>query len=110
MTAGTCHRPRTCVSFACLSGVFDLPRYLSLHTLACLTRQGAEQLAVRFASARDVVMHRVEVNMVEGKMLVEFESSSREVLEAWLRSEGFHFDWLMRIELEFDDGKLVPVP
>ena len=87
-----------------------MPRYLSLHSLACLTRQGAEQLAVRLASARGVTMRRVEVNMVEGKMLVEFEASSREVLEAWLRNERFHFDWLMRVEWEFDGGKLVPVP
>ncbi len=87
-----------------------MPRYLSLHSLACLTRQGAEQLAVRLASASGVMMRRIEVNMVDGKMLVEFESSSREVLEAWLRSEGVHFDWLMRVEWEFDGGKLVPVP
>ena len=87
-----------------------MPRYLSLHSLACLTRQGAEQLAVRLASASGVAMRRIEINMVEGKMLVEFEASSREVLEAWLRSEGFHFDWLMRVEWEFDGSKLVRVP
>jgi hypothetical protein len=44
--------------------------------------------------------------MQEGKMLVEFEAQSREELEKWLRSEKFHFDWLLRIELESTDGAL----
>jgi hypothetical protein len=87
-----------------------MPRYLSLHTLACLTRQGAEQLAARLASARDVTARRIQVNMLQGKMLVEFEAASREQLEAWLAAEGFHYDWLMRVELEGEQGKLVPVP
>jgi len=84
-----------------------MPRYLSLHTLACLNRQGAEQLTLRLASADKVVAHRVQVNLVEGKMLVEFEAADRETLESWLASQGFHYDWLMRVELELQQGKLV---
>jgi hypothetical protein len=51
---------------------------------------------------------RVLVNMLEGKMFVEFRAASREVLEAWLKTEGMHFDWLVRIEWETraSDGKL----
>jgi hypothetical protein len=85
-----------------------MPRYLSLHTLACLTRQGAEQLATRLVSAKDITARRVQVNLVEGKMLVEFEAAGRDVLEAWLRAENFHYDWVMRVELESVMGKLVP--
>jgi len=43
---------------------------------------------------------RVQVNMLEGKMFVEFHAESREALEAWLKAEGMHFDWLVRIEWE----------
>jgi hypothetical protein len=43
---------------------------------------------------------RVLVNMLEGKMFVEFRAESREVLEAWLKTEAMHFDWLVRIEWE----------
>jgi len=75
-----------------------MPVYLSQHTLACLTRQGAEQLSRRMHNARQVKALRVLVNMHEGKMLVEFEAPSREELEKWLASESFHFDWLLRIE------------
>lgn len=86
-----------------------MPRYISLHTLACLTRQGAEQLAARLAAAECVRARRVQVNMIEGKMLVEFEAADRETLEKWFRAEGFHYDWVMRIEFEARGGKLEPV-
>jgi hypothetical protein len=82
-----------------------MPRYLSQHTLACLTRQGAENLAQRMQTAH---AERVLVNMMEGKMFVEFRAESREALETWLKTEGIHFDWLVRIEWETrgPDGKL----
>ena len=85
-----------------------MPRYLSMHTLACLTRQGAEQLAVRMASISGIAARRVVVNLMEGKMLVEFEAADRDDLEAWLSAEGVHYDWLMRVELELRNGKLEP--
>jgi hypothetical protein len=80
--------------------------YISQHTLACLTRQGAEELTRRLQGAKTVRTRRVLVNMQEGKMLVEFEAQGREELEKWLTSEKFHFDWLLRIELESTDGAL----
>jgi len=45
----------------------------------------------------------------EGKMVVEFEAPSREVLEKWLALEKFHFDWLLRLEFEFADDSLRPL-
>jgi hypothetical protein len=83
-----------------------MPRYLSQHTLACLTRQGAEALAQRMQGGGPACAERVLVNMVEGKMFAEFRSDSRETLEAWLKTEGMHYDWLVRIEWETRDGKL----
>jgi hypothetical protein len=85
-----------------------MPRYISFHTLACLTRQGADHLASRLAAADQVTARRVQVNMLEGKMLVEFESPDRETLEKWLRDERFHFDWVLRVEFEARGGKLEP--
>jgi hypothetical protein len=80
--------------------------YISQHTLAYLTRQGAEELARQLQRTQTVKARRVPVNMQEGKMLVEFEAVSREELEKWLVSEKFHFDWLLRIEFESVDGEL----
>jgi hypothetical protein len=87
-----------------------MPRYLSQHTLACLTRQGAEELSKRILGAKSVTARRVLVNMQEGKMLAEFEASSREEMEEWLATEKFHFDWLLRLEYETADGTLQPIP
>jgi hypothetical protein len=87
-----------------------MARYISQHTLACLTRQGAEALAQKLHEATQVAARRVLVNMHEGKMLVEFEAPSREDLEKWLNAEKFHFDWLLRVELESAGGKLQAVP
>ncbi|MGH9701188.1 MAG: hypothetical protein ACRD52_17250 [Candidatus Acidiferrales bacterium] len=86
-----------------------MPRYLSQHTLACLTRQGAEDLARRLHAATQVSARRVLVNMQEGKMLVEFDAASREELEKFLTAEKFHFDWLLRLEFEFADSGLHPI-
>jgi hypothetical protein len=77
-----------------------MPRYLSQHTLACLTRQGAEELSSRIMRAKSVTARRVVVNMQEGKMLAEFDAPNREEMEKWLTSEKFHFDWLLRLEYE----------
>ncbi len=86
-----------------------MPRYVSLHTLACLTRQGAEELAARLHAATGVTARRVLVNLVEGKMLVEFEAAGLELLARWLADQGFHYDWLLRVEYESMGGRLVAV-
>ena len=87
-----------------------MARYLSQHSLACLTRQGAQELSKRLHGGSGVTARRVLVNMHEGKMLVEFDAPGREELEKWLSAEKFHFDWLLRLELESDDaGVLQPV-
>jgi hypothetical protein len=83
-----------------------MPRYLTQHTLACLTRQGAEVLAQRMQAGGTARAGRVLVNMLEGKMFVEFHADSREALEGWLKTEGMHFDFLVRIEWEMQGGKL----
>jgi hypothetical protein len=86
-----------------------MPRYLSQHTLACLTRQGAEELSKRILGAKSVSARRVLVNMQEGKMLAEFDAPSREEMEKWLATEKFHFDWLLRLEYETENGTLRPI-
>lgn len=85
-----------------------MPRYLTQHTLACLTRQGAEALAQRMQAGETARAERVLVNMLEGKMFTEFRAESREALEAWLKKEGMHFDFLVRIEWEMQGDKLQP--
>lgn len=86
-----------------------MARYFTMHTLACLTRQGAEALAQKLHSAPAVKAQRVLFNMVDGKMLVEFEAHDKAALESWLKTEGIHYDWLSRMEYEFNGGRLAPL-
>ncbi len=86
-----------------------MARYMTQHTLACLTRQGANELARRLQAGSAASARRVLVNMQEGKMLVEFEAANREELEKHLATEKVHFDWLLRIELESSEAGLQPV-
>ncbi len=87
-----------------------MPRYISQHTLACLTRQGAEEISKRLLSGQPLVARRVVFNMQEGKMLAEFDAPNREELEKSLAAGKFHYDWLLRLEFEAaPDGTLRPV-
>jgi hypothetical protein len=83
-----------------------MPRYLTQHSLACLTRQGAEVLARRMQEGGPTRAERVLVNMTDGKMVAEFQAESKESLEAWLRAAKVHFDWILRVEWEMREGKL----
>jgi hypothetical protein len=85
-----------------------MPRYLTFHTLACLTRQGAADLVDRFRHAPALAVRRTLVNLQDGKMLVEWESPDRDSLERWLDGEKMHRDWLLRIEYEAREGPLDP--
>src|SRR5436190_24128232 len=93
-----CRRLRSCeiLRHQGNSGV-PMPRYLTQHTLACLTRQGAEALAQRMMAGGLAHAERVVVNMLEGKMFVEFRADYREDLEAWHETEGMHIVLLVRI-------------
>jgi hypothetical protein len=87
-----------------------MPRYLSQHTLACLTRQGAEEISRRLLGGQPTAARRVVFNMQEGRMLAEFDAPDREALEKFLAAGKFHFDWLLRIEFEASaDGSLKPI-
>jgi hypothetical protein len=86
-----------------------MARYISQHTLACLTRQGADELVRRLQHGAEVKVRRVLVNMHEGKMLVEFDAPGREELENWLATQKFHFNWLLRVEYESTGGSLQAV-
>ena len=87
-----------------------MPRYLSLHTLACMTRQGAEALVKSLASdAGPVHLRRTAWNFLDGKMIAEIESADRESAERWLEEKGMRPQWLMRIEYESSDDGLKAV-
>lgn len=84
-----------------------MPRYLSLHTLACMTRQGAEGLVRNLASAPGPTrLLRTSWSFVEGRMVAEIEAADAEAAARWLEQNSMRPQWLMRIEYESTDGEL----
>ncbi len=84
-----------------------MPRYLSFHTLACMTRQGAEALVATLAAGADgVALRRTAWNFLDGKMIAEIEAPDRESAERWLEEKGMRPQWLMCIEYESDGASL----
>jgi hypothetical protein len=77
-----------------------MPRYLTSHNMACMTRQGARELAERLRASTEVEFLRLLCNMTEGQMLAEFNAVSREALQRWLEQSRIHFEWLRRIDFE----------
>ena len=77
-----------------------MPRYLTSHNMACMTRQGAKELAERLRAAQDVEFLRLVANMTEGQLIGEFEAPSRQVIEGWFQQSGIHYEWLRRIDFE----------
>jgi hypothetical protein len=77
-----------------------MPRYLSSHNMACMTRQGAKELAERLRAAQEVKFLRLLANLTEGQLIGEFEASSRQVIEEWFMRSNIHYEWLRRIDLE----------
>lgn len=83
-----------------------MPCYLTEHTLACLPRQAVAEIVRRLYRSSEIKLRLALVNMQEGKMLIEFEAPSREVLDAFLAGERLHPDSLLRVEYEAVNGEL----
>ena len=77
-----------------------MPRYLTSHNMACMTRQGAKALAERLRAATEVQFLRLVANMTEGQLIGEFDAASRDVIEGWFKHTGIHYEWLRRIDFE----------
>ena len=85
-----------------------MPRYLTQHTLACLTRQGAEKLAERMMSGGNRASRPGARQHARGQDVRRVPRRIARSAGGWLKAEGMHFDWLVRVEWETraQDGKL----
>jgi hypothetical protein len=77
-----------------------MPRFLTSHEMACMTRQGAQHLAASFPVTGEIRFVRLLINMTEGRLFGEFEAPDRQALAAWLASKSVHHDWVTRIDIE----------
>ena len=88
-----------------------MPRYVSIHTVYHLNRQAALDLDERLGSASDdLKVQRALINMVEGKLLLEWEAPDRESIERWMETEGYGPpDFLVLMDYEIKEGAFLAV-
>lgn len=75
-----------------------MARYLSLHTIACLTRQQLLSLIEELKHDSTITSVRFVADSVEGKLLCEFEAPNREMVEAFLTIHRMNPHWVIRAE------------
>jgi hypothetical protein len=78
-----------------------VPRYISQHTIACLTRQALQALITELKRDETVKTVRCVSDSLEGKLLCEFEASDKETVLALLAVHNMRPQWVMRVEHEW---------
>jgi hypothetical protein len=78
-----------------------MPRYISQHTIACLTRQALQALVSDLKRDAAVKTIRCVSDSLEGKLLCEFEAADREAVIAFLNAHKMRPQWVMRVEQEW---------
>jgi len=78
-----------------------MARYMTVHTIACVTRQNLKRLADKLDQDDRVGLIRMVADTIEGAMVCEFEAASKDVLMAFLSMNHMHTEKIMAVELEF---------
>ena len=82
-----------------------MPKYISVHTIACMTRRQVQQLVTTVRQSTEVKNLRVCASLLDGKMVAEWEAESKDAIEAYWKTENIHFDQLLRIEYDSVETK-----
>ena len=89
-----------------------MPKFVSAHIIACMTRQDVERLAKRFIAeeSNGIKSLKVQCDTVLGRMVCEWESPDRDTLVEWLKGCHVHIrgddEWIMRVQLETVDNEI----
>ncbi len=92
-----------------------MPRFISAHIIACMTRQQVESLVKRFVeeSSDGVRNLRVQCDTVLGRMVCEWEAPDSDTLMDWLEARNVKFrgsgEWMMRVQIEAVDGNVATI-
>lgn len=83
-----------------------MPRYVSLHALGCLPKPALASLCASVFSA-GAAARRIVAGQVGEKLIVEFEAADLQGAQAWLRANKLVPLWVLRLDYESTDGRLV---
>lgn len=83
-----------------------MPLYFSAHTIACLTKRDLRELMQGLTATSEVKIRRSVASQLGGRMLVEAEAPDQKSLEAFFQARRFNCEWVMRIDLDAQDGNI----
>ena len=91
-----------------------MPKFVSAHAIACMTRQDVARLLKRFKEEEedtDVSNIRVLCDTLSGRMVCEWEARDRVTLVEWLKKCNVQIrgtgEWLMAVQYESVGDELV---
>ena len=80
-----------------------MPIYLSMHIIACMTRQGLNQLIATMQAAQEIRFIRACASQMAGRLLCEFEAPDQDTLLRVLDTHHIAHDWIIRAELTWGE-------
>lgn len=94
-------------------GKLKVPKFVSAHVIACMTRQDVARLLKRFREEENTEVRntRIWCDTLSGRMVCEWEARDRVVLVEWLKKCNVQIrgtgEWLMAVQYESVDDELV---
>ncbi len=77
--------------------------YLSMHIIACMTRQALNQLIATMQEAQEIHFIRACASQMAGRLLCEFDAPDQDALLRFLDQHYITYEWIIREELTWGD-------
>jgi sulfur transfer complex TusBCD TusB component (DsrH family) len=76
--------------------------YLSMHIIACMTRQALNELMATLQKAPDLTFIRASASQMAGRLLCEFEAPDQDTLLRFLEAQHVTYEWIIRAEMRWE--------
>jgi sulfur transfer complex TusBCD TusB component (DsrH family) len=87
-----------------------VPTYLSMHIIACMTRQSLNQLIATLQAAQEVQFIRASASQMAGRLLCEFDAPDQDTLLRLLEQHHVTYEWIIRAELSWEEQTATSTP
>jgi hypothetical protein len=77
--------------------------YLSMHIIACMTRQALNQLIATMQAAQEIRLIRASASQMAGRLLCEFDAPDQDTLLRFLDQHYMAYEWIIREELSWGE-------
>ncbi|MCH8294532.1 hypothetical protein IH992_25900 [Candidatus Poribacteria bacterium] len=90
-----------------------MPKFATVHVIACMTRQDVERLIKKFGEEENDKVRNLHVlcDTLSGRLICEWEASDRLTLVEWLKRCNVHLrgtsEWIMQVQIEAVEGELM---